>query len=105
MTILVVAPRDKSQQFMAWLPDQPGGYPMTGTGDTPEEALKDLREMIQNLIDGNYGDERDLIQAKELLPGLYGEDFQIFLEPGIEVNSPLSFDLDFDNYIFPEQYI
>ena len=101
MNILIERPRDQFQQFMAWLPDQPGGRPMIGTGDTPNEALEDLKEMIQKLIDGNYDNERDLIQAKELLPGLFEEDFQIFLEPGIEIKNSLSFDLDFDNYIFP----
>lgn len=101
MTILIEAPKDRFQQYTAWMPEQPGGCPMVGTGYSPDKALENLRSMIQELIDGNFEDENDLIQAKELLPELYDEEFQIFLEPGIQVTIPLSFNLNFDNYIFP----
>lgn len=101
MTILIEAPKDNIQQYTAWMPEQPGGSPMVGTGCSPDEALEDLRSMIQNLIDGCYEDENDLIQAKELLPGLYDIEFQIFVEPGINFTGSLYFNLVFDNYIFP----
>lgn len=103
MKIIIESPKDQFQQFMAWIDEQPGGEPVLGTGRTPEESIEDLRSTLQNLIDGNYDDENDLILANSLLPLLYDEEFQIFVEPGIKVNRTLSFNLDFKNYIFPEQ--
>ena len=77
------------------------------TGDwnrsNPEESLEDLTSTLQNLIDGNFADENDLILANALLPELYDEDFQILVEPGINIARSLLFHLNFDNYIFPEQ--
>ena len=102
MKIIIESPKDRFLQFMAWIDEQPAGEPVVGTGETPEESLEDLRITLQNLIEGKYDDENDLVLANSLLPELFDEEFQIFVESGIIPNKPLYFNLDFDNYIFPE---
>ena len=103
MKIIIESPKDRFQQYMAWFDEQPAREPVVGTGETPEESLEDLRIRLQNLIEGKYEDENDLILANWLLPELFDEEFQIFVETGIKVKEPLSFNLNFDNYIFREQ--
>lgn len=58
MTILIESPKDRFQQYTAWMPEQPGGCPMVGTRCSPDEALEDPRSMIQELIDGNFEDKK-----------------------------------------------
>lgn len=99
MVIVIERPKDQFQSYGAWMVDQPVGEPLIGTGDSPKAALDDLRETLQKLIDGNYDDETQMILADELLPYLYEEDFQVFVEPQIKIDSTLSFNLNFDNYI------
>ena len=99
MVILIEQPKDHFQSYCAWIVEQPVGEPLIGTGDSPETALEDLRETLQKLIDGNYDDETQMILADDLLPYLYEEDFQVFVEPPIKIDFPLSFNLNFDNYL------
>ena len=99
MVIVIEQPKDQFQNYGAWMVEQPVGEPLIGTGDSPEAALEDLREILQKLIDGNYDDETQMILANELLPYLYEEDFQVFVESQIKIDSPLSFHLNFDNYL------
>lgn len=99
MVIVIEHPKDHFQNYGARMVEQPVGEPLIGTGDSPEAALEDLRETLQKLIDGNFDDETQMILANELLPYLYEEDFQVFVEPQIKIESPLSFNLNFDNYL------
>lgn len=99
MVIIIERPKDQFQNYGAWMVEQPVGEPLIGTVDSPEAALEDLRETLQKLIDGKYDDETQMILANKLLPYLYEEDFQVFVEPPIKIDSPLSFNLNFDNYL------
>ena len=99
MVIVIEQPKDQFQNYGAWMVDQPVGEPLIGTGDSPEAALEDLRETLQKLIDGNYDDETQMILADELLPYLYEENFQVFVEPQVKIDFPIKFKLNFDNYI------
>ena len=99
MVIVIEQPKDQFQNYCAWMVEQPVGEPVIGTGDTPEAALEDLRETLQRWIDGYFDDETQMILANELLPYLYEEDFQVFVEPQIKIDSPLIFNLNFDNFI------
>lgn len=99
MVIVIEQPKDQFQNYGAWIVDQPVGEPLIGTGDSPEAALEDLRETLQKLIDGNYDDETQMMLADELVPYLYEDAFQVFVESPIKKNSSLSFNLNFDNYI------
>ena len=99
MVIVIEQPKDQFQNYGAWMVEQPVGEPVIGTGDTPEAALEDLRETLQRWIDGYFDDETQMILANDLLPYLYEEDFQVFVEPQIKIDSPLSFNLNFDNFI------
>ena len=81
MVIVIEQPKDQFQHYGAWIVEQPVGEPLIGTGDSPEAALEDLRETLQKLIDGNYDDETQTILVDKLLPLLYEEDFQVFVEP------------------------
>lgn len=99
MVVVIEQPKDQFQNYGAWMPDQPAGIPVIGTGDSPEEALEDLRYTLQRWIDGYFDDEDQMMLADELLPQLYEEDFQVFVEPQIKLERPLVFNLDFDNYL------
>lgn len=99
MVIVIEKPQDQFQNYGAWMPDLSAGAPVIGTGNSPEAALEDLRETLQNWIDGYFDDEDQMLLADELLSQLYEEDFQIFVEPSIKLESPLSFNLDFENYL------
>lgn len=81
------------------MPELPVGGTVIGTGDSPEAALEDLRETFQKWIDGEFDDENQMELADELLPLLYEEGFQVFVEPPVNLDSPLGFHLDFDNYM------
>ena len=91
MLILISKPEDGFQQYMAWMPEQEGN-PITGVGNSPEEALYDLQLTLQRLINGEYEDEEEMMIAKELIPALYHDIPQVF----IEYAHPL--DLDFENW-------
>lgn len=99
MVIVIEQPKDQFQNYGAWMVEQPAGEPIIGTGDSPEAALEDLRYTLQRLIDGDFDDETQMILADELIPLLYEEDFQVFVEPQIKLESPLIFNLNFDNYL------
>ena len=43
MKIIIASPKDQIQQYMAWIDEQPVGEPVEDTGQTPEEALENLR--------------------------------------------------------------
>ena len=69
---------------------------MTGTGETPEEALLDLQATLQRLIEGQYADEEEMALADELVPWIMEDGIQVYAE------SKLGMELDFSNCVLPE---
>ena len=97
LNIVVEAPKDRFQQYMAWFLKQPDDLALvTGTGNSVEEALKDLKDTLQYYIDGNFADETELVLANKIVPVLQKSKFKVY--KALE----FPFELNFDNIFLGE---
>ena len=92
LNIVVEAPKDRFQQYMAWFLKQPEDLALVvGTGISAEEALKDLQDTLQYYVNGNFADETEMILANKIVPLLQKSKFKVYKA----VEFP--FELNFDN--------
>lgn len=97
LNIVVEAPKDRFQQYMAWFLKQPDDLALvTGTGNSTEEALKDLQDTLQYYINGNYADETEMILANKIVPVLQKSKFKVYK------TVELPFELNFNNIFLDE---
>ncbi|MCH5240803.1 MAG: hypothetical protein J1F67_00040 [Muribaculaceae bacterium] len=97
LNIVVEAPKDRFQQYMAWFLKQPEDLALiTGTGNSTEEALKDLQETLQYYINGDFANETEMMLANKIVPVIQKSKFKVYKA----VEFP--FELNFDNIFLDE---
>lgn len=76
---------------MAWFLKQPEDLALVvGTGNSAEEALKDLQDSLQHYINGNFADETEMIMANKIVPLLHKSKFKVYKT--VEFPFELNFD-------------